>query len=74
MDEATLAHVGSQDRDRDHAATGIGKAITRRFAESRGVSKTVEALRSTKTVLLRTYKRDGTPVPTPVSRTQYVPR
>ena len=26
-----------------------------------------EPLRSAKTVLLRTYKRDGTPVPTPVS-------
>ena len=31
------------------------------------MSATLEPLRSTKTVQLRTYKRDGTPVETPVS-------
>lgn len=31
------------------------------------MSETLETLRSTKTVVMRTFKRDGTPVPTAVS-------
>ena len=31
------------------------------------MSQTLESVKGTKTVVLRTYKRDGTPVPTPVS-------
>jgi PPOX class probable F420-dependent enzyme len=31
------------------------------------MNDTLETLRNAKTVMLRTYKRDGTPIPTPVS-------
>ena len=67
MHEAALARKTAIVTAPRLASAKRSRGDSRTLAGSRGVSKTLEALRSTKTVLPRSYKRGGTPVPTPVS-------